>query len=123
MDGLRPSLASWLNRRMRRHLTDDCGRAGLSLWVTVSSGLAFRDLWLVAHGGGVTPGWLLRVETTAFGLSAVSGLAALASMSRASDRFEVKALTNAANALGIAALLTHGVRLAIYLGAGRTKSR
>ena len=93
------------------------------LWVTLSSSLAIRDLWLAAHGGGVTPSWLLRAETTAFSLSAVSGLAALTSMSRPSDHAKVKALKIAANALGVAAIAIHGVRLAIYLGARGAKPR
>jgi len=92
------------------------------LWITCSSGLAIRDLWLVAHGGGVTPSWLLRAETTAFSLSATSGLAALTSMSRGSDRAEVKSLKTAANAKGVAAVVMHGVRLAIYLGAARDET-
>lgn len=108
---------------MRRHLTDDRRRGGLLLWVIVSSGLAIRDLWLAAHGGGVTPSWLLRAETTAFSLSAVSSLAALTSMSRASDRAELKALKTAASAVGVAAVAMHGVRLAIYLRARGTKPR
>lgn len=91
------------------------------LWVTCSSGLAIRGFWLAAHGGGVTPSWLLRAETTAFSLSAVSGLAALISMSRASDRAEVKALNTATNALGVAAVLMHGVRLAVYLRSHRAR--
>ncbi len=87
------------------------------LWVILSSGLTIRDLWLAAHGGGVTPSWLLRGETTAFGLSAISGLAALISTSRETDRTRAKALTTAADALGVAAVVMHGVRLAIYLRA------
>ena len=102
---------------MRRHVNDGRGRGGLLLWVTFSSGLAVRDLWLAAHGGGVTSSWLLRAETTAFSLSAVGGLAALASMARSSDHAEVKALKTAASAVGVAAVVMHGVRLAIYLGA------
>ncbi len=72
---------------------------------------------------GVTPGRLLHAETAAFGLSAVSGLAALTSMSRASDCADVKPLKTAAKASGVAAVLMHGVRLAIYLGARQTKPR
>ena len=121
--GLGPSRAPWLNRRMRSDLTNGRGRGGLSLWVTFSSGLAIRDFWLAAHGGGATLGWLLRSETIAFSLSAVSGLAALTSMSRASYRAEPKALRTATNAFGVAAVVLHGVRLAIYLGARRTKPR
>ncbi len=102
---------------MRRHVTEGRGRGGLLLWVTFSSGLAIRDLWLAAHGGGVTPSWLLRGEATAFSMSAVSGLAALTSTSRATDCASAKALNTATNASGVAAVVMHGVRLAIYLRA------
>lgn len=105
---------------MRRHLADGRERGGLLLWVIFSSGLAIRDLWLAAHGGGVTPSWLLCGETTGFGLSAISGLASLASTSRATDSARAKALKTAAKALGVTAVVMHGVRLAIYLKARET---
>lgn len=102
---------------MRRHLSDDRQRRGLLLWVIFSSGLTTRDLWLAGHGGGATPSWLLRAETAAFSLSAVSGLAALRTQSRATDRAGSKALKTTTAAAGAAAVVMHGVRLAIYLRA------
>jgi hypothetical protein len=69
----------------------------------------------------VTPSWLLRAETTAFSLSAICGLAVLTSLSRATGHARAKALTTAANALGVAAVVMHGVRLTMYLRARGTK--
>lgn len=106
---------------MPRHLTDDRRRRGLLLWVAFSLGLAIRDLWLAAHGGGATPSWLLRAETAAFSLSAISGLTALKSGSRAAGRAGSEALKIATVAGGVAAVMSHGVRLAIYLRARVTE--
>lgn len=95
----------------------DRGRhGGLLLWVIFSSGLTIRDVWLAAHRGGVTPCWLLRAETAAFALSAISGTAVL----NAPDRADSTALKTA-TAAGFAAVVIHGVRLTIYLRARGTK--
>lgn len=102
---------------MRRHLTDGRRQRGLLLWVIFSLGLTIRDLWLAAHGGGATPSWLLHAETAAFSLSAISGLVALNSRPRATDRAGLEALKTATVAVGVAAVVMHGVRLAIYLRA------
>lgn len=113
----------WFNRRVRRYLTDDHRQVGLVLWVIFSSGLTIRDLWLAAHGGGATPSWLLRAETAAFSLSAISGLAALASPTRSTDRPGSKVLKTAMAVGGVAAVVMHGIRLDIYLKAHGRKPR
>ena len=98
-----------------------CRRAGLLLWVIASSGLAGRDLWLAAHGGGATPGWLLRAETGLFGIAALSGVVELAS-SWSTDPDQTATHTAwLATATGTAAITLHGVRLVLYLAARRAR--
>ena len=92
----------------------------LLLWVVTCSGLATRGLWLSAAGGGLTPGWLLRAETGASGLAALSGLTALASSPRACTREALEPLVRVTTTAGSAALAIHGVRLVLYL---RARSR
>jgi hypothetical protein len=107
---------------MRRHVTDGPRPGGLLVWVIFSLILAIRDLSLAVHGGGATRGWLLRAETAAFSLSAVCGLAALKSSSQATDRAGSEALNTATPAVGVAAVVMHGVRFAIDLRARGAKS-
>jgi hypothetical protein len=110
-----------LHQRMGRHVTGDRQQRGLLVWVTLSMGLTFRDLWLAAHGGGTTPSWLLSTETAAWGVSAISGLAALDSQDRATNPARSRAPRTLIAAAGAAAVATHGVRLVIYSRARVTK--
>ena len=90
-------------------------RDRMVLWVAFSSALAIRDLWLDAHGGGVTPRWLLRGEATAFGLSAACGLAVLTSTPTATNKIRAATPVTVVASLGVTAVAMHLVRFAVYL--------
>lgn len=81
--------------------------------VVIGLGMAARDLWLAAQGGGITPRWLLALETVAFGSVAVAAAAGLAAP-RGQDHRRSSAARVATIAGGVATT-THVIRLWIYL--------
>lgn len=81
------------------------------LWglLLASIGITLRDLQLAAYGGGITPRWMLRVETASFAACALAGSCALTS------RRQSAAAERATVLFGLLGAAVHGTRLTLFL--------
>ena len=87
-------------------------------WLVAGSlAMTLRNAWLAARGGGVTPPWMLRLETVSFAASATAGLCALTRNRRRTTAERVAVM------LGSVGATAHGARLAIYILRRRTTTR
>ena len=79
-------------------------------WVVLASiGMALRNVRLAARGGGITPSWMLRVETLSFTACAISGTCALTNTRQAATA------ERATLVFGSLGATVHGMRLLLFL--------
>jgi hypothetical protein len=83
--------------------------------ITGSLGLAIRDLWLAARGGGITPRRLLAAEIISLGGCAFSAIVEL--------RDGATALRRSTALFGYTGLAIHGTRMVIYLSRRKSPAR
>jgi hypothetical protein len=96
----------------RRRFAGPKDERALAAVVAISLAMAARDLRLAARGGGITPRWLLALETVSFGTAAVAGAVGLAPPG---DQHRRPAAVRAATIAAEVAAVTHLARLIIYL--------